>query len=81
VRRYLAVTAGALGLGAVLRRRRRRRAHELESSPADELREKLAESRAAEVHQATTSAASQDDVSGRRRDVHESARSAIDELS
>ena len=76
------MTVGALGVGVgAVWRRRRRHVHEPESSPADELREKLAESRAADVQPATTPPLPKDDVSGRRDDVHERARSAIDELS
>jgi len=81
VKRLLALLAGGLGLTALLRRRRRPAAA-LDASPAHELRERLAESRAAEAEQPATPAAAPDSaVADRRRDVHERARGAIDELS
>jgi hypothetical protein len=80
VRRLLAVAVGGLGLGALLRRRRRRAVPLPATSPADELREKLAESRASEDEHAETPA-EEGDIATRRRDVHERARSSIDELS
>ena len=85
--RLIALLLGGFGLGAYLRRRRR---PGLEPSPADELKAKLAESRA------TTPAADApveteavpepeatlaDDLEARRREVHERARGAIDDLS
>jgi hypothetical protein len=73
VRRLVAVVVGGIGLGALWRRRRGR--HTPVASPADELREKLAESRAAET------APPVDDVDARRREVHEEARRSIDELA
>jgi hypothetical protein len=78
VARLVALVLGGFGLGAYIRRRRRRRP-ELEHSPAEELRSKLAESRAAEIEppQPTLEA----DLDQRRRDVHERARGAIDDLS
>ena len=56
MKRLLAVFAGGLGIGALLRRRRRRSvpAVEPESSLAEELRSKLAESRAAEAKAVAT---------------------------
>jgi len=83
VKRLLALLAGALGLRALLLQRRRKTGAEAESSPVDELREKLAESRAAEVEQTVDAAAPapQAEVADRRRDVHERARGAIDDLS
>jgi len=81
LKRLLAIVAGGLGLGALLRRRGRRRpVTPPERELADELRAKLAESRAAEVEQLTPPAP-MDDVASRRNDVHERARGAIDELS
>jgi hypothetical protein len=78
VGRLIALVLGGFGLGAYFRRRSRRA--ELEYSPADELRSKLAESRAvAEIEPGETSLA--DDLEQRRRDVHDRARGAIDDLS
>jgi hypothetical protein len=69
----MAVFVGGLGLAALLRRRR---ATPVESSPADELRSKLAESRAAEEPEAGP----EGDLDARRREVHEKARQSLDEL-
>lgn len=69
---------GGFGLGAYIRRRRRRRP-ELEHSPAEELRSKLAESRAEEIEPPEPTLEA--DLDQRRRDVHERARGAIDDLS
>jgi hypothetical protein len=80
VKRLLALIAGGLGLRALLRRRRRRPALQPEGSLADELREKLAESRAAEAEH-TAAPQPEADVADRRRDVHDRARGAIDDLS
>ena len=83
MKRLLAVVAGGLGLGALLRRRRRRQAagDEAETSLADELREKLAEARAAESAATEPSTPEPSDVESRRREVHERARQSLDELS
>jgi len=84
LKRLLALVAGGLGLGALLSRRRRRPLSTAEPSPADELRERLAESRAAEVEHAPDPAPAgepEPGVADRRREVHERARGAIDELS
>jgi hypothetical protein len=78
VKRLLAIAAGGLGLGALIRRLRRRAPVEAESSLADELRVKLAESRAAETEAAP---AEESGVETRRREVHERARESLDELS
>jgi hypothetical protein len=78
VGRLVALALGGFGLGAYVRSRRRRR-HELEASPADELRSKLAESRAAELEPPEPTP--EGDVDERRRDVQDRARSAIDDLS
>jgi len=80
LKRLLALLAGALGIRALLLRRRRRPEAQPDSSLADELRERLAESRAAETEEAAA-AEPGPDVSDRRRDLHERARGAIDELS
>src|SRR5581483_6773718 len=77
VKRLLALLAGGLGLGALLRRRRSAPAPV--SSPADELRLRLAESRG----EGSEEPPPQDepaDAEARRADVHARARNAIDEL-
>jgi hypothetical protein len=66
-------------LGAFWRRRRRTHA-EPEYSPADELKVKLAESRAAEDERAEEPVL-ETDLEARRREVHDQARGAIDDLS
>ena len=75
----IALLAGALGAFAFWRRRRRR-GSEPEVSPADELKAKLAESREAEEEPAAEPEL-QSDLDARRREVHDRARGAIDELS
>jgi len=96
VRRLLALLVGGLGVGALLRRRRsqarERERAEAVPSPADELRARLAESRAMagerEVDEAgETPVAAAPDPSppnrspdARRREVHERARQTLDEL-
>jgi hypothetical protein len=89
VKRLLVVLAGGFGLSALLRRRRRRTVVPLapvvpeQDSLAEELRAKLAESRAAEAEAAAepaTEPAPQDDLTARRREIHERARGSIDEL-
>ena len=81
MKRLLAVVAGGLGIGALLRRRRRASAAvEPESSLADELRAKLAESRAAEGEAPTQPTTLETDLEARRREVHERAKRSIDEL-
>jgi len=73
VKRLLALLAGGLGIGALLRRRTRLAG----DAPADELRAKLAANRDdAEPEPEGTAP----DLNGRRTDVHERARRAIDEL-
>ena len=80
MKRLFALLVGGLGLRAYLRRRSTTPA--LEPSPADDLRAKLAESRAtveAEREDAD-SGETPVDVDARRADVHARARQAIDEL-
>jgi hypothetical protein len=94
VKRLLALVLGALGLKALLKRRRERATV---TSPANDLKEKLAESRTvAEPEQAppappvadaepspppAAEPAAEPDVDERRADVHARARQAMDELS
>jgi hypothetical protein len=85
VKRLLALAAGVAGLWAVLRRRYGRSAPAVEEgSPADDLRAQLAESRAAEADadvETPAPAVAESELDSRRRDVHERARQAIDELA
>jgi hypothetical protein len=62
-------------LGAFWRRRRHKHT-EPEFSPADELKAKLAETRVEEEEPALEA-----DLDARRREVHDRARGAIDDLS
>ena len=82
---------GALGIGAFLARRRSRRKGVdslAQSSLAEELRAKLAESRAAEAEATAQPEAAaepapeeaESDLEQRRREVHERARGSIEEL-
>jgi hypothetical protein len=77
VKRLLALLLGGLGLRALLRRSR---PVELGPSPADDLRTKLAESRATADAQVEDAAAPEPAVDDRRADVHARARRTIDEL-
>jgi hypothetical protein len=80
MKRFAAVFVGALGLGALLRRSRKPVPEPVPAdtdSLAEELRAKLAESRAAVEEPVVDEPA---DIDGRRRDVHERARQALDEL-
>jgi hypothetical protein len=71
MKRLLLAIAGVFGLRALLRRRHR---HEVAAEPpVDELRQKLADSKAAEPEPGPG-------VEERRADVHERARQAIDDL-
>lgn len=86
MKRLLAMLAGVLGLGALLRRRAQAAggAH-AEESRADDLRTKLAASRALESDRAAFGAGETPvdqvpDVDTRRADVHARARQAIDDL-
>jgi hypothetical protein len=83
MKRFLAVAAGGLGLGALVRRRRRKP----EVDPADELRTKLAESRTIvdereidEAGETTVDQAPDPDPDARRKEVHARARARLDEL-
>lgn len=79
--RLIALLLGGFGLGAYLRGRRRRRP-ELDYSPADELRSKLATSRAtAERAPEPVEQSLDSDLERRRREVHDRARGAMDDLS
>ena len=80
---------GALGLGALWRRRQRQEAPAAVGpgpDPAEELRARLAESRAAEPDapaegdRPTGQEPAAPDPETRRRDLHERARASIDEL-
>jgi hypothetical protein len=78
VKRILAALAGIAGF-AWWRSRRH-----VEPDPAEELRAKLAEARAAddrEEFESGEQAVDEVDVDARRRAVHERARAQIDELS
>jgi hypothetical protein len=83
MRRLLTGFVVTLGIAALLRRLRRRKAPEAEHTPpaqdpADELRAKLAESRTDEepAEPPTTPAT----VDERRAEVHEQGRSTLDEM-
>ena len=73
--------AGGLGIAALLRRRRQTAlpAAEPDTSLAEELRAKIADSKAAEA--AAEPVPSDSDLEARRREVRERARGSIDELS
>jgi hypothetical protein len=75
VKRLLAVVLGAIGLGALLKRRQPAPEPAAGPDPADGLRAKLAETRVPEPEPEP-----EPDVADRRADVHERARQAIDEL-
>jgi hypothetical protein len=92
MKRLLALVAGGLGLRALLRRRSR---PALSPSPAEDLRAKLAQTKVAEPApmaapepepvpepepEPEPAAAQPETVEGRRADVHEKARQAIDDL-
>jgi hypothetical protein len=78
VARLIALLLGGFGLGAYLRRRRR--GSEADHSPADELRSKLADARAVE-EPPPAEPNLETDLEERRREVHDRARGAIDDLS
>jgi hypothetical protein len=72
----VALLVGALGVGAFGRSRRKH--DEPEYSPADELKAKLAESRSEDEAEKPVL---ETDLDARRREVHDKARGAIDDLS
>ena len=83
MKRWIAAAVGLFGLAAYVRRRRQPAPPAVE--PADELRAKLAQSK--EEPKAESEAAAEppaepapDAVGDRRQDVHDRARSAMDEL-
>jgi hypothetical protein len=78
VKRLLALLIGALGVGALLRRRRS--TETVAPSPADDLRAKLAETRTVEPGPEPEVEPVRPDPAARRADVHERARRTIDEL-
>ncbi len=82
MRRLLTWVAGAAGGLAAYRAVNRRKAAPepvtAEVDPAQELRARLAEARA--EPEPEPEAVDQDDPDARRRDVHEQARAAIDEM-
>ena len=86
MRKLIKITLTALGIYAFLRWRKRRKAEaELPpppaatgaADPADELRQKLAESR---VDEPADEPASEESVDDRRAEVHEQGRAALDEM-
>ncbi|MGZ4332755.1 MAG: hypothetical protein ACXVRJ_00565 [Gaiellaceae bacterium] len=77
MKRLFALLLGGLGLRALLRRRA---PAAIGPSPADDLRARLAESRATVDAQAEDAADPEPTVDDRRADVHARARRAIDEL-
>jgi len=85
MRRRLAWLFGAIGLAglvAYLRSRRQPEPSDLPEAGADELRRTLEETRATADQLEEPSAAPEDatELEARRNDVHERARSALDEM-
>jgi len=78
VKRLLALAVGALGLTALLKRRRERT---VAPTPAEDLKATLAESRNAQEPEPEAPVVEDPDVDARRADVHARARQAMDELS
>ena len=83
MRRLIQIAIVALGVRAFLRWRKRRRAEEeavtaapAQADPADELRQKLAESRPEE----DAPAAPETTVEERRADVHEQGKATLDDM-
>jgi hypothetical protein len=78
MKRLLALVAGGLGLRALWRRRSR---PVLSPSPAEDLRAKLAQTKAPEPEpEPDPEPAQPETVEDRRADVHAKARQAIDDL-
>lgn len=78
MKRLLALVAGGLGLRALLKRRSR---PALSPSPAEDLRAKLAQTKAQETEPEPVRPEPQPEtVEDRRADVHAKARQAIDDL-
>jgi len=87
MRRLLTWVVVTLGIAAIVRRLRRRgQVDETtapvadQDDPADELRQKLAESRSDEPPAEEPPAAPEASVEDRRADVHEQGRSTLDEM-
>jgi hypothetical protein len=88
VRKLVTWLVVTLGIAAIVRRLRRRApqteipAPPREGDPADELRQKLAASRAASGGSPTTTEASAEEpsVEARRAEVHDHGRSTLDEM-
>jgi hypothetical protein len=82
VKRLLALVLGALGLTALLKRRREHASVPV-TSPAEDLKATLAESRSTPGSEpdAAEPVVDDPDVDARRADVHARARQAMDELS
>jgi hypothetical protein len=86
MRRLLTWIVVTLGIAAIARRLRKRSqtvepaAPAPEENPADELRQKLAESRAEEAPSAEPPATPEASVEERRAEVHEQGRSTLDEM-
>lgn len=79
MKRLLALVAGGLGLRALLKRRSR---PALSPSPAEDLRAKLAQTKAQEPEPEPVQPEPQPEtVEGRRANVHAKARQAIDDLT
>jgi hypothetical protein len=78
MKRLLALVAGGLGLGAILKRRSK--PAPLHPSPAEELRAKLAVTKEPEPLQPEIQPAAEATVDDRRADVHARARQAMQDL-
>ncbi len=78
----VALLLGGLGLRVLLKRRQAAQPGALEPTPADELRAKLAESRAEQpVEPEPAPEVEVSGTAGRRQAVHDQARAALDELA